>query len=593
MRKRTRKVLSGLLAGVVCLTAAYTGHTAYAEGNEFLTTSDSSGVTITGITDAAVKDGKVTIPDQLDGTDVVGLGKEGTSRSFLDGKDVETLAIGKNVRKLTLYSLYDTPGLKKIEVADGSVFSTDDEGTALTVTGGSGKILLKVCPAAVNSYHVPDDVNTIWNMDHMTLSELELSHTAELRKLALAGTEIGTLSIENAKSSENNTDILYGTTVKAFNTDDSTLYETDGKALWTKADKKLIKVAAGADFEDGYFSRFSDASPYAFNSVPEYLKIAGSLPESATKNKVFSFYSQNDAVFMVNGEVSFCYNHDKSVPGSVGDSTEYSKNIDQTKYDQIRALMYAGVPVDGTGLFKKTFGMSYEEAMDLEEVKEHGDAALNTVSAVLYKILDNAEPDTIRGTGFGPFDADLVAIYRQSLLKAVEDYKDYNFEPNFTLADNTISFHRSGNGYESDPFTIHTVNQSGEEADNYVYTINITTDGITTKDGNTSFRTGEEVTLVTNSEPDALAFSYNEPSLKYYKKTNDNVQDVLASAVRSKAANLNVTVNVEDLVISKQDATTKAELPGASLRLTKDGNVVDEWVSTDTPHKITNPADGT
>ena len=37
--------------------------------------------------------------------------------------------------------------------------------------------------------------------------------------------------------------------------------------------------------------------------------------------------------------------------------------------------------------------------------------------------------------------------------------------------------------------------------------------------------------------------------------------------------------------ISKADITTHEEIPGATLRvLDKDGNVVDEWVSEDTPH---------
>lgn len=594
MRKKVKKAVSGLLAGAVCLSAVYSGHAVYAEGNEFITspTSDQTGVIITGITDAAVHDGTVTIPDELNGTPVKSLGDKNVNHSFLNGKDVETLTLGKNVTGMTLYALYDTPGLKKIELAEGSPFTTNGDGVALLAGGGS--TLIKLCPEAVDDYTVPNSVKSIWNMDHMNLDSLDLGNTTELRKLALAGTEVGTLTVRDPKSSSGaGTEILYGTTVHAFNADNSTVYETDGRALWTKDDKELVKVAAGTDFDETYFEQFSDVSPYAFNSVPEYLKIAGSLPESVTKNKVFSFYSQNDAVFVVNGEVGFCYNHDKAVPDSVGGVTDYSKDVDATKYDQIRALMYAGVPVDGTGLFEKTFGVSYEDAVSSQEVMEHGDAALNTVSALVYHIIDKTEPETIRGTGYGPFDADKVAQYRSQLLKAVEHYKDYNFEPDFSVDGNTVTFHRNGNGYESDPFTVHTVNASGEVADQYVYTINVTSDKISCKDGGNTFRTGEEVVLVADEKPEQITFSYNEPSLKYYKKTNNNVQDVLASAVREKDAALQVDVVVEDLLISKQDAATNKELPGASLKLTKDGKTVDEWVSTNTPHKINNPEDGT
>lgn len=46
--------------------------------------------------------------------------------------------------------------------------------------------------------------------------------------------------------------------------------------------------------------------------------------------------------------------------------------------------------------------------------------------------------------------------------------------------------------------------------------------------------------------------------------------------------------------ISKQDLTSKTELPGASMKLTKqDGTVVDEWVSGTTPHEIDKLEPGT
>ena len=45
----------------------------------------------------------------------------------------------------------------------------------------------------------------------------------------------------------------------------------------------------------------------------------------------------------------------------------------------------------------------------------------------------------------------------------------------------------------------------------------------------------------------------------------------------------------EDVEITKKDMTTKGELPGAHLQVTdKDGNVVDEWISTNEPHIIKN-----
>ena len=55
----------------------------------------------------------------------------------------------------------------------------------------------------------------------------------------------------------------------------------------------------------------------------------------------------------------------------------------------------------------------------------------------------------------------------------------------------------------------------------------------------------------------------------------------------------NLTVEMIDEItrveVSKQDITTNKELPGASLVVKdKDGNVIDEWVSTTEPHIIKN-----
>lgn len=46
-------------------------------------------------------------------------------------------------------------------------------------------------------------------------------------------------------------------------------------------------------------------------------------------------------------------------------------------------------------------------------------------------------------------------------------------------------------------------------------------------------------------------------------------------------------------MISKVDATTGAELPGAKLTLTLNGTVIDTWTSTTAPHKVILPEDGT
>ena len=76
----------------------------------------------------------------------------------------------------------------------------------------------------------------------------------------------------------------------------------------------------------------------------------------------------------------------------------------------------------------------------------------------------------------------------------------------------------------------------------------------------------------------------------YIKASNVNVATKDGQTVVVKLQN---TKNPSTVKISKQDATTKAELPGAKLVL-KDstGKVVDEWTSTTTPHYISSLTPG-
>ena len=599
MHKKISKATSCLLAGALCVTSALAvGSPAHASPTDgFITEKRGAGLAVTGITDEAVKDGSVTIPDEIGGTPVTFLGKSEDTLTFLGNYPVSNLILGKNVSGATGYAFYGANHLESIELQPENTSWLKADGNVLMSENPDRPILIKYCPAVQKQdYTVPEPLTEVWNMDHADFGTLDLNNVNTMLKMSLAGTEIETLKLGDVEVDQGEPDeILYGAIVNEFDASESNMYESDGKALW-KGDK-LIKVAAGAEFEDGYFSRFHKASPYAFNSVPEYLAIADSLPESATKNVVFSFFSQDAGVFVVNGEVSFCYNYDKKVPTSVGGVEEYSPNIDQEKYDQIRALMYVGVPFNGTGLFEETFGVTYEEAKQDPEVQIHGDVALNIVSALVYDIIDGKMPSIINGIGYGPFTAEAVQEYKAALQEAVEHYEQYNFTPSFALEDSKIRFHRDGNQYASDPIVVNTLDGTGQVSENYLYTINIDTDGITVKNsGKTSFQTGQEVVLVSDTKPTeaTIQFSYNEPTLKYYRQTSNDVQNVLASAVRQKTLDLKAEVLVDDFVISKQDITTKEELPGAKLTLTyEDGAVVDEWISTKEPHVITNPKDGT
>ena len=76
-----------------------------------------------------------------------------------------------------------------------------------------------------------------------------------------------------------------------------------------------------------------------------------------------------------------------------------------------------------------------------------------------------------------------------------------------------------------------------------------------------------------------------------YKASDSKYQPVAVSYSNNITVedNVNVNLNVERTIISisKQDITTKKELPGATLVLTNSsGTIVDTWVSTDTAHII-------
>src|SRR5699024_10885757 len=86
-----------------------------------------------------------------------------------------------------------------------------------------------------------------------------------------------------------------------------------------------------------------------------------------------------------------------------------------------------------------------------------------------------------------------------------------------------------------------------------------------------------EYTLIETIAPDGYVLSTE--TIKFTVKDDGSVTSV-------------VMYNTKDTTdtkvkISKQDIATKEELPGATLVVKdKDGNVVEEWVSTTTPHYI-------
>lgn len=618
MRRKIAKVIAPMMSAVLGVSLLCgTGLTSFAftEQSGFQVEDHGSGLAVEGITDAAVVNGVVTIPDTLNGKNVTFLGNADMAKTFL-GKlsvvekgegsnkqeiksievndNVNKLVIGKNVAGVSRYSLYGTTNLSEIEVdeANNTFQMLNDQ--SLTGNIANGKALIKQLQGTDEDIKLDDAIKTIHSMDHLNFGTLDLNNASKMLLYSLTGSTIDTLIIRQPITlmDGNGNDILLGADVGAFETDPASGYNTDGQML--SKGNRIIKFTTDASVSDqGYFDGFTSISPYAFTSIAQYQEMSPYLPESLTKNVVFSFFNQDMGAFIVNGEIGFCYDFGAQVPTSVGSSKEYSASVDAKKYDQIRALMYIGVPYDATGLFEDTFGVPYEEYRQNAETKLYGDVGLNAVSAAVYKVLDNVTPQNIRGTRDG-FELEKVYEYMDKLVEAaMHQYQQYNYNPSFGLNGADITFERQADGsYLSNEVSVNAVNGNGEVDNDYQYTIHINTAGVTTENGETSFQTGETVRFVSAAKPDGVAFSYDKPSLKFYDSGSNKIQNVLVSATSKENVELNTDVNVHSVLISKVDATTSKELPGAKLTLSKDGVVKYEWVSTDTPYEIKDMEDG-
>lgn len=85
-------------------------------------------------------------------------------------------------------------------------------------------------------------------------------------------------------------------------------------------DGELLKLSSDAGASDVDWTRITSVSKDAFDSLQQYQEMYPEIPDNvkaSMKNTVFQFYNQNNSVFMVNGDVGFCFNYDKAVPDSV------------------------------------------------------------------------------------------------------------------------------------------------------------------------------------------------------------------------------------------------------------------------------------
>lgn len=154
--------------------------------------------------------------------------------------------------------------------------------------------------------------------------------------------------------------------------------------------------------------------------------------------------------------------------------------------------------------------------------------------------------------------------------ESTEDIETLIDELKTTLKENNITVEAAElpEVTESAQFELMAMDANGE-----AYYFHVDIDGNETHHLASNLVAGESYTLSEVETPD----KYTEAQPIEFT-VEDNGQNQIVSML---------DILTDEVEISKKDATSKEELPGAKLKVTdKNGNVVDEWISTNEPHMI-------
>ena len=640
-RKRITKAIACSLCGVMALTTPIQSMasgssvkiTYSTDGIDYSDYSPSdtalpSGYAVENASATAVQNGTLTIPDEANGKPVYVL-----NRRFMANSGAETVAIGKNVRDFNSDAFLEALSVKGYQVNAENRILKVEMGENPVLYRYDGTVLMDYPSAAEKAdFKVPDATAVIYSMDNAKFGALDLNQVNFVAYDSFAGTYADTLTIRaNLKTRVSNTPVRFsghGLHAKQFivrelgaGENGSYLKTKNGNDLHTD-DGELLKLSSDAEISDVDWTKITSVSKDAFDSLQQYQKLYPEIPDNvkaSMKNTVFQFYNQNNSVFMVNGDVGFCFNYDKAVPDSVinlelqdGKHGNFSELIGKDKYQKVNAIMFAGVPYDGAGLFKKNFGCSYEEALARLAASDKKDnAALNAVASAIHKTVSGKSFETIQGIGsIDCFTKENVDSYLSDLEAAANESGKYTFAPVFELGgeSNALAFREQEDGsYLSDEFSVYAYNGDGQKTDAYQIEMTMTGSGFTVVNhaGNV-FHTGETIRLSAAAKPDTSAdakpvtFSYKQAALDYYDPAQgSDYQHVLVSATNTETASVPYTIvvrpQVEMLTLSKKAVSGTEELPGAELTLTNTATneVTAQWTSGSTPKIIEMPADGT
>lgn len=564
---------------------------------------DGYGIVKADTTALSDGSGTLIIPDYVNGKKVLYLYENFMSKTGADKVEIGAEIIGMDD------AFFEAKELREI-TSRNARFTTSTDDPAL-YNAATHNYLLDYPSAASDggNYEVNEATKVIYSMDNASFDTLNLRNTDTMGKRVLCGTEANKIIMaDNIRTSSSNgitTLTLPGLHAGEFvltEAESGSYLQTDGQVLFT-TDGRLIKISS--EVTDGInWSQFSSIDNNAFDSMAQYWSLSESIPQYLKKDVVFHFYNQNNGVFILNDQIAFCYDSDKHIPDSVTDSADFSGIIDGANYDKVKAVMFVGVPYDGTGLFEEIFGVSYTDALQDVDMSRGGNAALNAVSSVIWELVDGKPSDIIDGIGSTSyFTSENIKSYVNALKEAADNAASYTFTPSFEIEGNTLTFREQSDGtYLSDVFKVNAADGNGIINDNYKIEMMLSGEGFGIQGTDSmTFTTGTELRLTSASLPEGtpLTFSYQKGILTYYTPGDPGSEQYLLVSGKETAETpiqyfFEIKPPVETLEISKRAVSGSEELQGASLILKDQSNTtIAEWISGTTSKTIAMPEDGT
>ena len=598
MVNKFRSKLSGLLAGLMVVSSLSAATTIQALADETDAGASAQTVEANGFTlereDEASQwsvvafDGSTTeaiIPDAVksDGT-VIDNPEKVVPESvmyieesvFDEMTNVESLKLPKYLKKILKDGDGSSTSQTLSKLTSLNSFESNNEGNMFYAYDGAlyaGKKIISYPQQKTGDYEIKDG-------------------TTAADELAFMNANIGTLTIpdgfvvDNQRVDSNGRD-YYRYTFLSAEVDQFNGYNCKDGSLFSDNGKRLIAYGNNSDAD---LTGITSANPYAFRTEEqlETVKENCNMPDSIIKTVPFSFYSGESngsefqtRYFNIDGKTAYCYNHGKLNPETVGNLSDYDETIsDNETRREVKAILFVGYPNDAYDLVDYT-------GVDVE-------AAKNITGALIWEAVD--------GVGF-----DMDAIYGIEDIAAAEQYVELLRERiaqvgDSELQDFELKFYTPKGSVQG----LVVINKISRPEPIEKPSIIISKQDITTKEelpGASLKVTKDDVVIdewVSTSEKHEIKDLEDGTYILTEITAPDGYE--VAESITFTVENGKVSSNEiimydapisENIIIRKQDSTTKKELPGAKLELFKDGVMIDTWISTTEVHVIASPSDGT